>query len=300
VSDPEVVVVGSINHDLTIVAERQARPGETVLGIEHFSSPGGKGANQSVAVARLQGKVAMIGRVGDDDQGQKLLDVLKMEGVDVSGVVTDRHAATGLAVITLDTQGENSIVVSPGANRNVDVTQIRTHAPAIGSATVVLAQLEIPLETVSEVAAITSGTFVLNPAPAHTLPEDLLARVNVLLPNRGELAIVAGDDEPGDADDAIDLARTVEGPGAVVVTLGQEGAVVIEGAEATHIPAPDVDAIDATGAGDAFCGALAQALTLGIPLVEAARWGVTAGAIATTRRGAQTALPTLRELKEFL
>lgn len=299
-SDLDVVVVGSINHDLTVITERHPRPGETVLGTEHHSGPGGKGANQAVAAARLESSVAIIGRVGEDDQGRALVEVLEDEGIDIAGVVLDPTTSTGLAVITVDPDGENSIVVSPGANRLVDPQQVRSHAGKIASASVVLAQLEIPVEAVVEAAAMAGGMFLLNPAPAQSLPEDLLADVDVLVPNRGELAALAGGDEPGHRDEAIDMVRSLEGPGAVVVTLGAEGAVVIQGDQAKHIPSLKVEVVDTTGAGDAFCGALARALARGAPLTEAARWGVTAGAIATTRRGAQTALPTLSELRKFL
>ncbi|MGH8946762.1 MAG: ribokinase [Acidimicrobiia bacterium] len=298
--DYDVVVIGSINHDLTVVTERHPDPGKTVLGTEHHSGPGGKGANQAVAAARLESRVAMIGRVGDDEQGRALVEALESERVDVAGVVRDATAGTGLAVITVDRDGENTIVVIPGANRFVDAGQMRASAAIISEAPVVLAQLEIPVEAVSEAAAMVGGTFLLNPAPAQALSPDLLERVDVLMPNRGELVMLAGDEEPDDPSDVIGAARTVEGPGAVVVTLGAEGAVLVEGREAAHIPSPEVEVVDTTGAGDAFCGAVAHALAMGIALAEAVRWGVAAGAIATTRRGAQTALPTLRELKAFL
>lgn len=294
------MVVGSINQDLTMVTERHPRPGETVLGTDLHSGPGGKGANQAVAAARLESRVAMIGRVGDDEHGRRLIEMLEAEQVDVSAVVIDAAMTTGMAVIIVDVAGENSIVVSPGANRFVDAEQVRTHAGMLASARVVLAQLEIPVETVAEAASVASGMILLNPAPAQTLPGDLLAGVDVLIPNRSELAGLTGKEEPTDWDEVVDLARMVEGPGAVVVTLGAEGAMVVEGDEATHIPSPKVEAVDTTGAGDAFCGALAHALAGGAPLTEAARWGVTAGAIATTRRGAQTALPTLSELRRLL
>lgn len=299
-SDLDVVVVGSINHDLTLVTDRHPRPGETVLGSEQYSGPGGKGANQAVAAARLDSRVAMIGRVGDDDPGRALVEVLDAERIDVSGVIRDAAAGTGLAVITVDPDGENSIVVIPGANRLVNPEQIRSYAGKVGSARVVLAQLEIPVESVTETASITAGIFLLNPAPARSLPDDLLATVDVLIPNRSELAGLAGGDEPTSRNEAIEMARSLRGPRAVVVTLGGEGALVVGGDVAAHIPAPEVEVVDTTGAGDAFCGALAHALARGIPLDEAARWGVTAGAIATTRRGAQTALPTLSELRKLL
>lgn len=294
------MVLGSVNHDLTVVAARHPQPGETILGEARHSGPGGKGANQAVAAARLGSHVALIGRVGDDPHGHELLGVLADEGVDTSAVFVDEDAATGLAVIIVETGGENSIIVIPGANGRVDRGQITEHGRRFEEAAVVLAQLEIPVEAVESAAAIVRGRFCLNPAPARDLSDELLADVDVLIPNRGELARLAGEDEPELIDEVIDLARMIKGPEAVVVTLGSDGALVVEDGEATHFPAPEVETVDTTGAGDAFCGAVAHALAQGLPLVEAARMGVAAGAIATTRTGAQSALPTLTELKELL
>jgi len=299
-SDFDAVVIGSINHDLTVVTDRHPRPGETVLGTEHHTGPGGKGANQAVAAARLESRVAMIGRVGEDDQGRAMVEVLGAERVEISGVLRDPTAATGLAVIIVDASGENSIVVSPGANTHVDPDQVRSQAGLIADAPVVLAQLEIPVEAVAAAASLAGGRFLLNPAPARALPFDLLAQVDVLLPNRSELAELTQSEEATNRDDVVDMARAVEGPGAVVVTLGADGALVIEGDDTTHVPSPRVEVVDTTGAGDAFCGAVAHSLAHGASLTEAVHWGVAAGAMATTRRGAQSALPTLGELRSFL
>lgn len=295
----DVVVLGSVNWDLTVITDRHPRPGETVLGKESHSGPGGKGANQAVAASRLGSRVAMVGRVGEDRQGREMIDVLAGEGVEVSGVIVDRDAATGLAVITIDSAGENTIVVVPGANGRLGRDQVEDHR-GIHEAPVVLAQLEIPLEAVVAAAAAAEGIFCLNPAPARPLPDELLAAVDVLVPNRSELAILTGGGDPEDVDQAADMARALEGPEAVVVTLGAEGALVVEQGEPMHIPSPQVETVDTTGAGDAFCGAFAAALAQGRSLVAAARRGVAAGALATTRIGAQSALPTLSELEEIL
>jgi ribokinase len=296
----DVVVVGSLNHDLTILATRHPGIGETVLGTGHFTGAGGKGANQAVAVARLGTNVAMIGRVGDDDQGRVLVSVLEAAGVDTSGVVTDVESPTGVAVITLDDRGENTIVVSPGANANLTADDIWAAEAAIRDARVVLAQLEVPIETVLAARSIASGLFCLNPAPARELPEELLARVDVLIPNRSELARLAGCPEPESLSEVVETAVGLGFDGALVVTLGPEGAVVVENGMVTPIAAPRVTAVDTTGAGDAFCGALASSLCHGELLTRAALWASAAGAIAATRKGAQAAMPSAAEVEALL
>lgn len=295
-----MVVLGSINHDITVVVDRLPEPGETVIGSEQHSGPGGKGANQAVAAARLGASVAMIGRVGGDREGRSLVEVLEGEGVDVSAVTVDEAAASGLAIVTVDSDGENSIVVVPGANGLIDPGQVELHRDLIESASVVLTQLEIPVEAVATAASMADGIFLLNPAPAGDLPADLLTRVDVLIPNRGELARLAGAKEPRSSEEVAELALRLEGPESVVITLGAGGVLLVEKGEPTHVPAPEVEVVDSTGAGDAFCGALAAALARGSSLAEATRIGVAAGALATTSTGAQSALPTLSELEEFL
>ncbi len=293
----DVAVVGSINHDITVVASRLPEPGETVLGNSHYTGGGGKGANQAIAAARLGSSVAMVGRVGDDDHGHALRDALVLEGIDVSGVGMDTKLSTGLAVITVDGNAENTVVVSPGSNAALAPRHLLE--ALLGGARVVLAQLEIPLETVIAAAEMCTGAFLLNPAPAAKLPPDLMELVDVLIPNRTELATLSSLDEPADVAEAITAVRRLRRTGPTVVTLGSEGALIVEGGEALHVPAADVDPIDPTGAGDAFCGALANALAKGSSLETAVERAVIAGAMATTRRGAQTALPTDRELAAF-
>ncbi len=295
----DVVVVGSINHDLIVMTPRHPLPGETVLGTGHFSGGGGKGANQAVAVARLGGSVEMVGRVGSDSYGETLRSNLAGEGVGISQVMVDPGSATGLALITVDEAAENTIVVSPGANSRLDTYQVERSGVVIGSARVVLCQLEIPLESVISAAGLSRGIFCLNPAPGMELPPELLAQVDVLIPNRSELAVISGiaSDNPGMA---LASARMIEGPGAVVVTLGAEGALIVEDGESHHIGAAAVSAVDTTGAGDAFCGALALALARGEPLVEAVRWAMVSGALATTVPGAQTSMPTKAEVEAFV
>jgi ribokinase len=292
-----VAVVGSLNLDMVVPVPRHPSPGETVLGGDVFRNPGGKGANQAVAAARLGQPTAMIGRVGRDQEGATLIEALEAAEVDASRVVRTPGAATGMALITVDQRGENAIVVSPGANSRVTPQDVDSAQEILGSARVLLLQLEIPLEAVAAAARAASGTIVLNPAPARPLPRSLLESVDVLVPNRSELAVLAGAAaEPVDDDQVAQLAARIHGPKAMVVTLGAAGALVVEGGRTDRVPAIPVEPVDTTAAGDAFCGALADALVRGQPLGEAARWAVRAAAVACTRAGAQASLPSRDEI----
>ena len=287
-----VAVVGSINEDLVVRVPRRPRGGETVLGSGHSTGAGGKGANQAVAAARLGSEVALVGRVGDDEPGRRMVAAMQAAGIDVTHVGVDSDARTGLAIITVDGEGENSIVVSPGANAGFLARHVDAARSVLVAANVTLLQLEIPTETAVRAAEITDGLLVLNPAPPRPLPAALLHRVDVLVPNRSELGVLAGVAEPRSFDRVVSAARSLEIDASVVVTLGASGAAVVSAEDAVHIPAPAVDAVDTTGAGDAFCGALAEALDRGVDLGASVRRAVRAGAIATTRVGAQGALPT--------
>lgn len=288
----DVVVVGSINRDVTFRLPRLPTPGETVLGSGRFFDNGGKGANQAVAAARLGSRVALIGMLGDDPIAPELLDALRAEGVDAAGVGTVAGTPSGMAVIGLDDDGENMIMVDPAANAMLTVDHVNGFADLLASASVVLAQLEVPIAAATAAAGHTRGRFVLNPAPAATLPLGLLERVSVLVPNATELGMLAGGAPPSSPEEAITLAGRLQGPDAVVVTLGASGAVLVEGGAGRHFPAPTVTAVDPTGAGDAFCGGLADALAGGASLPEAVAWAVRCGAAATVRQGAQSSLPT--------
>lgn len=282
------------------MAPRLPRPGETITGTGHFFGPGGKGANQAVAAARLGAEVAMVGRVGDDEHGSSLVEGLKTAGVDVSAIGMGDRAGTGIAVITIDNRAENTIVISPGANMKLTPGHIEAHHDLIAGAAVVLAQLEIPMETVLAAAQITSGIFCLNPAPAETIPAELLEHVDVLVPNRSELGLLAGVDEPGTAAEAVAAARNLRRKGPTVITLGSDGAVIVDGDESQTFPAPEVEPVDPTGAGDAFCGTLATLLAWGRELDRAVPWAVAAGAAAVTHRGAQAAMPTIEDVESLL
>lgn len=296
----DIVVVGSLNHDLTVVTRHHPRPGETVLGTGHYSDNGGKGANQAVAAARLGGDVAMIGQVGDDIHGHTLIDALAGEGVDIEGIGVDTTTPTGLAVITVDAEAENTIVVSPGANSTLGPGHIETRQESISRARAVLVQLEVPVAAVAAAARAVNGVFCLNPAPATDVPPEILSRVDVLIPNRGELAALAGVAEPVSPYDVADAVGRLDTDADVVVTLGAEGALLVSGPKVTHVPAPEVDAVDPTGAGDAFCGALAEALSRDLGLGAAVERAVAAGALATTKPGAQRAMPSTEEVERLL
>jgi ribokinase len=281
----DVVVVGSANLDLVATTHRLPGPGETVLGSDFAQHPGGKGLNQAVAAARAGASVAFVAAVGDDDAGLRLRSVAEDEGIDVAGVVVAAGATTGRALITVDERGENSIVVIPGANSLARVA-------SLPSATVVLAQLETPVETV--IAAFTAARSagsrtVLNPAPVPNdgLPPELLALCDVIVPNEHEVELLGGVDR-----------LVAAGVGAVVVTRGAAGVTVTRaGDPATlSIAAFEVDPIDTTGAGDAFCGTLACGLATGADLPDAARRAAAAGALATTVAGAVPSLPVAAEI----
>ncbi len=294
---PEITVVGSLNLDTTVRVPRLPSPGETILGTGHFVDSGGKGANQAVAAARLGRSVAMVGMVGADDAGRHLVESLAGDGVDTSSVAVSDGQGSGIAVITVDVSGENMIVVDPGANQDLGPDVVDGLAEPIRSAAVVLLQLEIPLEAVAAAAQLATGTVVLNPAPAAALGGHLLDSIDVLVPNTTELASLIGESAPSSPTDAISMARRVRGPGAVVVTLGRDGAVVVAGDLEAHVPAPLIDAVDPTAAGDAFCGGLADALVRGDSRHVAVRWAVRCGAATATKWGAQAALPTRTEVQ---
>lgn len=293
--DPEIVVVGSLNLDLVVRVPRHPRPGETVLGGDVARHAGGKGANQAVAAARLGRSVAMVGRIGDDDAGATLVRSLEADGVDVSAVASTPGVPTGTALITVDEAGENAIVVGPGANARMRIEDVGASADRIGAAAASLLQLEIPAPVVEEAARIAGGIVILNPAPAAPLAAELRRRVDVLVPNRSELAALTG--RPvSTGDDAARAAASLDGPRSVVVTLGADGAVVVSAAGTVPVPGVPAEVVDTTAAGDAFCGALADALVRGADVVEATRWAVRVAAVAVARVGAQSSLPRRGEV----
>jgi len=295
-----LVVVGSLNMDLVVRAPRHPRPGETLIGSQFQTFPGGKGANQAVAAARLGARVRMIGRVGQDAFGDALLQTARQDGVDTTFIRRDPHAATGVALITLDEAGQNTIVVASGANMQVSPQDIEQAAAAFEGASLLLMQLECPLEAVeaaAELARRRGIPVVLNPAPARPLPQSLLARVDYLLPNQHELQLLA----EGEADYHTAAARLMSnGVRNLVVTLGEEGALLVAPHTQEKLAAFKVPVVDTVAAGDAFAAAFSVALAEGKSLREAVLWGNAAGAIAVTRPGAQPSMPNREELIHFL
>ncbi|MGI9602138.1 MAG: ribokinase [Acidimicrobiales bacterium] len=296
-----VVVVGSANLDLVVSVARHPKPGETVIGGDLRSIPGGKGANQATATARLGQATSFVGAVGDDDAGRRLRRSLGEAGVDTSRLGTVADTPTGTALITVADDGDNVIVVSPGANRTVSPTVIDEAGDALDQAAVVLLQLEVPLDAVTAAARRAGGLVVLNPAPApdQPLPSELLAHTDILVPNETELAALTGVDPDADPAVLAAAARTL-GIDTVVVTRGAAGALIVTD-DTTTVPAPVIDAIDTTAAGDAFCGALAQQLSAQPEDLSAAvAWAVRVGAATALRPGAAPSLPTAAQVDERL
>jgi len=300
---PRIIVVGSLNMDLIARTPRLPQPGETVLGHEFDTAPGGKGANQAVAAARLGAQVAMVGRVGDDDYGQALLATMASDGVNTKHVTVDPEASTGVALIELDDAGENSIIVIPGANMRLTPADVQAAESMLAASDVLLLQLESPLPVVQHAirAARTRGvTVVLNPAPARPLPVELLRDVDYLVPNETEAGLLVGR-EVSDTASARDAAHSLRGKGVrtVILTLGGQGALLI-GEDDILVPAFKVKVVDTTAAGDAFVAGFAVALAGGRDLERAVGFANAAGALATTRLGAQPSLPTAAEVEALL
>ena len=301
---PRIAVLGSINMDLVLRCGRLPRPGETVIAESFEEIPGGKGANQSVAAARAGGDVRMIGRIGDDGFGSKLLTHLREQSIDCGGVRTVEDCPTGVAMVAVEETGENSILVVPGANGRLTPNDVRTHADEIRDSDLLMVQLEVPIPTVEAaiVVARDAGVpVILDPAPAVRLPRALLD-VDYICPNETEAAtIVAGNgaeaevagETYGKVEQATDLAKRLHrmGPRTVFVTLGRSGTLVFDGAETRLVESIPVDAVDTTASGDAFAGTFAVRIASGEGLVDSIRAANIAGALAASFAGAQPSLP---------
>jgi ribokinase len=292
----DVFVLGSINQDFVLKVERRPEPGETVTNAELSTGNGGKGANQSAAAALLGASVTILGRVGDDEFGEPQVRALRDKGVDTGLVEGVRDVSTGAAFITVTPDGENAITVAPGANRSLTPDDVDAAAEAIGGASVFVAQMEIPVETVLravEVAAERDVRPLVNLAPTFEVPRELLGKLDPLVVNEHEAAFLLGDRVEG-VEGALSAAPELLslGPRSAVITVGEAGAVFAQDRAVQHLAAPKVDVVDTTGAGDAFVGALATQLARGDSLEDAVAYAVRAGAAAVTKEGAQGALPT--------
>lgn len=299
--EQKIVVVGSCNTDMVISLERLPLPGETLLGGQFLMNPGGKGANQAVAAARLGGSVTLVAKVGADPFGSRAVEQYAADGINVRYVTTDPSQLSGVALIMVDSQGENCIAVASGANAHLTAKDVDHAKQAIASAHIVLMQLEIPLATVEYVAHIAKQAgklVVLNPAPAHPLPESLLRNLYLLIANESEAEQLSGlpvtdMDSVARAADAL----CAKGVANVVITLGSRGAFIKEHGCYHQVPGQHVKAVDATAAGDTFCGAVCVALAEGKSLIEAVRFANRCAAITVTRMGAQSSLPYRSEVE---
>lgn len=298
-----VAVVGSLNIDLVIALDRMPNPGETVFGSRLERHPGGKGLNQAVAAARLESEVHMIGAVGDDGSGDWLMDVVTREGIRGEGIATV-PGTSGTALIEVDASGENRIIVISGANERVTPAEVSAHLRSLSAIDVVLTQGEVPIEVM--IAAAEAGKkigaqVVVNPAPVRDYPRELLTNVDILVPNEHEAKAMTGM-PTGNMVDAVEAAQALQerGPGCVIITRGEKGAVWSSAEGSGQAGAFKVSAVDTVAAGDAFCGGLAAGLARGVSLAEAMRWASAAGALAATVRGAVPSLPSLAQVTELL
>lgn len=297
-----IIVIGSSNTDMVIRTKKMPRPGETVLGGDFMMNHGGKGANQAVAAAKLGGNTTFIGKVGDDVFGRQTIEMLSGLGIDVSHLGVSEKHPSGIALINVDDSGENSIAVASGANADLSVADIDAAEEAIKNAALIIMQLESPLKTVTHAAKMAKKhgvPVILNPAPApaKALPEELMANIDIIIPNETEAEIISGIEitDPASELKAINKIHSM-GVKTVIFTLGSDGALVCENGECEKIPSFKVKAVDTTAAGDTFCGALCVALSEGKAMKDAVLFANRAASISVTRMGAQQSIPTRDEL----
>ena len=302
---PRISVVGSCNMDIYATTEHLPEPGETVIGHSYIMTMGGKGANQAVAAGKLGGDVTMIGRVGCDAFGRQMVDTLNSYGIHTSHIHCDDGAGSGMALIVVDRRPENVIVVIPGTNMRITSQDVLAAETEIKQSSVLLMQLEIPLDAIEaaiQTARLGNCLCILNPAPARQLPEVILQNIDLLTPNQNEARLMTG--IPADTIEGARKAgeKLLEmGVPAVIITLGASGGLLVNKEGSLHIPAFSIaDAIDPSGAGDAFMGGLAIALAEGRTLEQAARFGNASGALSTRKQGAMPAMVTRQELDAFL
>lgn len=305
VDNMTLLVFGSINMDLVARTPRLPAPAETIIGHEFFTAPGGKGANQAVAAAKLNVPTTMIGRVGGDSFGVELQQNLQAVGVDTTAVLTDAEVSSGVAIIAVDDQAQNNIIIVPGANGRVGQPDVERLAQHLAHAKVLLLQLEVPLEATIAAAqrARDHGvTVILDPAPAQSLPPQLYRLVNIITPNEVEAAQLVGFPVTTDSE-ALRAAVTLleRGVEIAIIKLGAHGVVfAAKTGQQGFVPAFKVKAIDTVAAGDAFNGGFAAALIQGLALEQAIKWGAAAGALSATKAGAQPSMPNRAEFDQFL
>jgi ribokinase len=296
-----ILVIGSSNTDMVVKTTRFCQPGETILGGEFFMFPGGKGGNQAVAAARLGGAVTFLGKLGNDIFGKNAIAGYEKEGIETKCMMIDEEAPSGVALITVNEQGENTIVVASGANHSISKKEIEGYQFLFADANIILLQLEIPLPVVEhaiDLAKFWETKVILNPAPAQLLPGEIYDNLFAITPNETEAEILTGIKviDESSAAKAADSFR-IKGVQNILITLGAKGAYLLTDSYTGMIAAPVVTAVDSTAAGDVFNGALAVALEQNRPWAEAAEFACRAASISVTRMGAQSSAPSLDELK---
>jgi|ERR1035437_3973897 ribokinase len=298
-----VLVVGSANMDMVVTVDRFPFPGETIFGKKYRTYPGGKGANQAVACAKLGVRTYFIGKFGDDDFCETLTNSMRNVGVNLNNIFIDKEENTGTALITIDKEGQNKIIVISGSNMKLSLSDIESQRMLFGHVKIVLAQLEIPLDTVLKTAELSKkegAIFILNPAPAQQLPDELLHRIDFLTPNEIELEQISGikvSDEESAGKAALDLIN--RGVRNVIVTLGSNGSLLVNKNEIKKFPAIEVQAVDTTGAGDSFNGAFAFSLAKGNDMEKSVKFANKVASICVTRMGAQSSMPFYNEVELF-
>lgn len=298
-----IIVIGSCNTDMVIKVDRLPVPGETVIGDSFMMNPGGKGANQAVAAARLNGNVYFIAKTGNDLFGRRSVELYEDEGIHVGNIYSDSSLPSGVALITVDTNGENSIAVASGANKSLSPDDIRQAQSVIEKGDILLMQLEIPIETVEYAAQLASEKgikVILNPAPACSLPATLLKNLYMIIPNETEAEMLSGI-KVTDWESVQKAADTISRKGVdiVVITMGAKGAFVKENDNYYRVSVPPVKALDTTAAGDTFCGALCVALSENMKVLDAVKFACKCASITVTRMGAQSSLPYRKEIDQL-
>jgi len=300
----DVVVIGSSNIDMVVRCHELPIPGQTILGDSFVMNPGGKGANQAVAAAKLGANTQLVARLGNDVFAESSCSSFAAAGVRIDYLVRDESTASGVALIFVDEHGENQIVVAPGANSRLSPRDVDAALPAIETAKVMILQLEIPRETVRHAAALAvqnKTRVILNPAPARILSPALLEMIDIIIANETEILVLTGAEDV-DTSTAASACRPLLDAGveSVITTLGKEGAIVTGGEGAIKVPGFRVKAVDTTAAGDTFAGAVACALAEGQPLENAVRFANAAAALSATKQGAQSSIPTRAEVDQLL